>query len=345
MRLMSYIDKVKQGLDLSVSEAEQTLTIIMNGKALEEEIEDLLLSLSEKGEHVSELIGFAKAMRNHSIKIQLPVDDILDTCGTGGDGANIYNVSTAVAFVAASAGIPVAKHGNRAISSKSGSIDVLEALGIGLKIDQHKSKQLFKATNLLFMFAQQHHPAMRFVAPIRSKLKKRTIFNMLGPLTNPAGAKNQVIGVYSEQLTKKIGEALLQLQCQRGLVVHSSSGLDELSIDGKNIVTEIINQKLQTYHIFPEDVGLRTSNLSNISGGTAIENAEAILAIFKGKLGPDRDILVFNAGAALYAANKTNSIADGVRLAEQLIDSKAVYDKYNLYQKLSSQLQLEGAIS
>ncbi len=333
--LKPYLDKINEQIDLTAEEASETLSLIMEGKANDQEIEQLLLGLAAKGERVSELVGFAKAMRFHSIKASLGRDGILDTCGTGGDGGKTFNISTAVAFIAAAAGIPVAKHGNRAVSGKSGSIDVLEALGIEIDISPLMFQQLFRQTNLLFLFAQLHHPAMKYVAPIRKKLQRRTIFNMLGPLTNPAGAQYQMIGVYQEQLTDMLAETLQQLGCQRGMVVYSLSGLDELSIDGQNKVTEIIDGKINSYLISPEDIGLRTYSIKDVQGGTPAENADIILRIFKGETGANRDIAVLNAGAAIYIANRSQSIAEGVKLAQQLLDSGSVYSNYQIYQNLS----------
>ncbi|OEF98716.1 anthranilate phosphoribosyltransferase [Desulfuribacillus alkaliarsenatis] len=345
--LKQFIEIIDTGTSLTSEQAEQALSIIMDGNADNNQIEHLLLSLSNKGEHITELVGFAKAMRAHSISVNLDNSNLLDTCGTGGDGGNIFNISTAVAFVAAAAGIPVAKHGNRAVSGKSGSVDVLEALGINIQLDQLQSQHIFNETNLVFLFAQQHHPTMKYVAPIRKKLQRRTIFNMVGPLTNPAGASYQIIGVYSESLAEQLGEALLELGGKQALIVHSHSGLDELSIDGANTIVEIRNGELRKYTITPEEVGLQKGPLCEVSGGSAKENAETIVDVFRGtNKGVDRDMLVFNAGAALYIADKCKSIAEGVQLVEMLLDSKQVYKKYQQYKQLSNQfIGTEGAIS
>ncbi|OEH85922.1 anthranilate phosphoribosyltransferase [Desulfuribacillus stibiiarsenatis] len=333
-----YLERIKSGKDLTEVEAQSALSHIMEGKATEQEIEDLLINLSSKGESIEEIIGFARAMRQYSIKVDLGTTELLDTCGTGGDGGKIFNVSTAVAIIAAAAGVAVAKHGNRAISGKSGSIDVLEQLGIAIDLDVAELKTIFMQTNLAFLFALHHHPAMKYVGPVRKKLKKRTIFNMLGPITNPAGANYQLIGVYSEELTDKIATALLKLGCRKGLIVHSYSGLDELSIDGPTKVTEINNGNLSSFNIEPTQVGLQQSLLHEISGGTPEENANIIRKILEGEKGPNRDIVLFNAGAALYTSNHSTSIEAGVELAARIIDEGIAWTKLNQYIQISNEL-------
>ncbi len=333
--LTQYLNKLRSAQHLTEQEASDTLCMIMDGKVDDLQIEQILAALSDKGEHVDELVGFAKTMREHSVKAILGREHILDTCGTGGDGGKTFNISTAVAFIAAAAGVPVAKHGNKAVSGKTGSVDVLEALGIEIDVDPIFFNEIFKQTNLLFLHAQLHHPAMRYVAPIRKRLQRRTIFNMIGPLTNPAGASHQIIGVYHEELTEKVGTALQRLGCRRGMVVHSQSGLDELSLDGENKITEIFGEKLYSYRLLPEEVGLSRYPLQDIAGGDAGENAEIIRNIFRGATGAKRDIVVLNAGAALYIADKSPSVAEGVKQAERLLDSGEVYRVYESYRRLA----------
>jgi len=317
------IDTVASGHDLSADEAAEVLAIIMAGDASEAQIAGLLIALRTKGETVGELAGLARTMRALATPVSTSRSDLVDTAGTGG-GRPTFNVSTTAALIAAGAGCAVAKHGNRSATSRSGSADVLEALGVRIDLEPEAVGQCIDDVGFGFMFAPRHHQATRFVVPVRKELAVRTIFNFLGPLTNPAGARRQVIGVSDPGYVKTMAGALAVLGVQRALVVASEDALDELSISAPTTVVEVDGGELHTYSVRPEDVGLTTSaDPDATAGGSPEDNAATTRAIFGGEQGPRRDIAVFNAGAAIYAAGAADDLAAGVAAAQAAIDDGA----------------------
>jgi anthranilate phosphoribosyltransferase len=286
--------------------------------------------LRTKGETVEELVGFARAMRRHAAPIfaegSRPEELLVDTCGTGGDASGTFNISTAAAFVAAGAGVRVAKHGNRSISSKCGSADVLEALGISLDVPPESIGAAIQEIGIGFLYAPAMHTAMRHAMPARRRLG-RTAFNLLGPLTNPAGARAQVVGVFSDKVVEKVALVLAELGVDRAFVVHGAGGLDEISMAGETLVGEVRHDTVRLYEVAPEDFGLERAPIDTISGGDAIHNAGLIRAILSGEKGPRRDIVVANATAALVAAGLSADFLEGAQMAAQSIDSGAAQQK------------------
>jgi anthranilate phosphoribosyltransferase len=300
---------------------------IMDGKATAAQIGAFLAALRLKGEQVEEIIGFAQAMRERAVRVPLQADGLIDTCGTGGDGSNTFNISTAAAIVAASGGVKVAKHGNRAVSSKSGSADVLEALGIPITMSPEGAAACLRIANLCFLFAPLYHQAMVHAAGPRRELAVRTVFNLLGPLTNPAGAKRQLMGVYDAALLPTVAEVLRELGVERALVVAGEDGLDELTVTGASRVAELRDGTVTTYEITPEQFGLKRHPLEELRGGDAHFNASIIREVFAGKRNAARDIVLLNAGAILYLADRVESIGAGVIRAAELIDHGEVQRK------------------
>ncbi|WP_073152704.1 anthranilate phosphoribosyltransferase [Seinonella peptonophila] len=315
------IQKVISGQHLTRQEARQFMHQMMNGEWTNVQVASLLTALRIKEETAEELIGFAEGMRSYAIKVEHSLVDAVDTCGTGGDGANTFNISTAAAFVAAAAGVPIAKHGNRAASSKCGSVDVLEALGMNVAHDAQMARQMLQETNICFLFAPLYHQAMKHVMPTRKELGFRTCFNLLGPLTNPANVKRQLLGVFDHSLTPIIAEALVGLGVERALVVASLDGLDELTVSGSTRVSEVRNGQIFNYLLSPEEVGLSSHPLEALKGGDAKQNAEIIRRVLEGENGAPRDIVVFNAGAVLYLADRVGSVQEGVSEAQKIIDT------------------------
>ncbi|MDQ0188545.1 anthranilate phosphoribosyltransferase [Alicyclobacillus cycloheptanicus] len=316
------LKSVARGETLDETRAESFMNLLMEGQTTPVQTAGLLAAMAVRGETVEEIVGFARAMRNHSLRLNAP-DRVIDTCGTGGDGADTFNISTASAFVCAAAGAPVAKHGNRAVSSRSGSADVLQALGAEINLDVSAAELCLRDVNLCFLFAQSYHPAMKYAAEPRKQLGFRTIFNILGPLTNPANAKRQVVGVFQPSLVPKVAHALLRLGSEHALVVHGAGGLDEISIAGETRVAEVKDGEVREYTIHPEMFGLPISDLSHVVGGDARENAEIIRALLAGERSPRRDIVLLNAGAALYVAGRVATLQDGVIRAAETIDAGA----------------------
>ncbi|MGV3719556.1 MAG: anthranilate phosphoribosyltransferase [Actinomycetota bacterium] len=281
-----------------------------------------------KGETADEITGFAHGMREHAVRVSPHCERLVDTCGTGGGSVSTFNISTTAAFVVAGAGVSVAKHGNRAITSACGSADVLEALGVRIDLTPEQICRCVEEIGIGFLFAQAHHPAMRHVGPIRKELPFRTIFNCLGPLTNPAGARSQVVGVYEPRLVPLVGEALQKLGCDRALVAHGRDSLDELSTLGETFIAEVTPHGVACYDITPEDVDLTRATAADLApGATARENAEITRAILAGLPGPRRDIVLLNAAAALFAAGWTESLLLGIPQAAEAIDSGAAQGK------------------
>lgn len=338
MTITEAIKKVVDRANLSVEEAEAVLEQIMTGQATDAQTGSLLTALRMKGETVEELTGFARVMRakaeavNPQSRVSAGLggterEALIDTCGTGGDVSGSFNVSTATAFVVAGAGVRVAKHGNRSVSSKCGSADVVEALGIKIDLPPDRIALCIDQVGIGFLHAPLLHQAMKYVAPARKQMGIRTIFNLLGPLTNPARANTQVIGVYAPHLTELLAEVLARLGSARALVVHGLDGLDEISISGESKVTELKDGRVSTYTIRPEDFGLARASLKDIQGGDAAHNAAIICDVLAGRPGPRRDIVLLNASAALLASSKVGDMEEGVRLAAHAIDSRAAYEK------------------
>lgn len=325
--------------DLSYAMAEAVMDEIMSGKASDIHMGAYLTALRMKGETIEEITASAAGMRQHCKRL-LHEQEVLEIVGTGGDEANTFNISTTASIVVSSAGIPVAKHGNRGVSSKSGAADVLEALGVNINIEPEQSAKILKEINLCFMFAQKYHSAMRFVAPVRKELGIRTIFNILGPLGNPAGANMQLLGVYEEALVKPLAEVMGNLGVTRGMVVYGQDKIDEISLSAPTTVCEIRDGKVTSYVIRPEDVGLTTCKKEDLIGGDPRENAQITLDILNGKKGPKRDAVLLNAGACIYIKEDGITLKEGVRRAAELIDSKQALRQLERFIELSEEEQV-----
>src|SRR5688572_2278344 len=310
--------------DLTRSESRDAFLHVMSGEASDAQIGGLLVGLAAKGTTVDELVGAATVMREKVVPVSCDNDCvILDTCGTGGDVRGTFNISTAAALVVAAAGVKVVKHGNRSASSKSGSADVLERLGVKLELTPAQLRRCLDEANICFAFARSHHPAMKFVGPARSSLGIPTIFNLLGPLTNPAGAKHQLLGVFAPELTDRLATVLKELGSERAWVVHADDGLDELSTLGTTRVSELQGGEVRTWHVDPKDLGLAYARLSDLQVDSVEESADVISRILIGEQGPPRDITVLNAAAAPVVAGAADSLQDGVARAEDAIDTGA----------------------
>lgn len=321
------IIKLSKKQDLAYAEAEAVMDEIMSGQATPVQMSAYLTALSLKGETIDEITASAAGMRAHCIKL-LHNLDVLEIVGTGGDGSNSFNISTTSSLVIAAGGVPVAKHGNRAASSKSGAADVLEVLGVKITLTPERSAEILKKINICFLFAQNYHIAMKYVAPIRKELGIRTVFNILGPLSNPAGANMELMGVYDQSLVEPLAQVMANLGVDRGMVVYGQDSLDEISMCASTSVCEIRDGKFTSYEITPEQFGYERCEKGALTGGTPAENAEITKAILKGEeKGPKRQAVCLNAGAALYIAGKAASIEEGVKLAESLIDSGAALKK------------------
>ena len=321
------IIKLSKKQDLAYAEAEAVMDEIMSGQATPVQMSAYLTALALKGETIDEITASAAGMRAHCIKL-LHNLDVLEIVGTGGDGSNSFNISTTSSLVIAAGGVPVAKHGNRAASSKSGAADVLEALGVKITLTPERSAEILKKINICFLFAQNYHIAMKYVAPIRKELGIRTVFNILGPLSNPAGANMELMGVYDQSLVEPLAQVMANLGVNRGMVVYGQDSLDEISMCAPTSVCGIRDGKFTSYEITPEQFGYERCEKGALTGGTPAENAEITKAILKGEeKGPKRQAVCLNAGAALYIAGKAASIEEGVKLAESLIDSGAALKK------------------
>ena len=321
------IAEVVSGRSLDWVEATAVMRQVMEGEATPAQIAGLLVALRMKGETSDELAGFAEAMLSHAIRIESDAE--LDTCGTGGDGSHTFNISTAVAFVAAGAGVRVAKHGNRAMSSMCGSADVLGELGVRLDLEPRAIERCIREVGIGFMFAPAFHPAMKYAAAPRREIGVRTMFNILGPLCNPAGARAQLLGVADETLVERMATVLFRLGFGRAMVVSGEDGLDELTLSGASLVCELRDERLQTYEVAPEDYGLPRASVEELVGGTVEENARILREVLTGSMGPRRNVVLLNAGAALYVAGAAGSIEDGVSLATTSIDSGRAVAKLN----------------
>lgn len=320
------IKKIMERIDLTETETREVFGEIMSGKVTSEEIAHFLKALREKGETVEEITGAAKVMLERSVRVDAGVD-LIDTCGTGGSGANTFNISTTAAFVVAGCGVKVAKHGNRSASNQCGSADVLEALGVKLELSPETVRKSILDIGVGFMYAPLFHSAMKHAIKPRRDIGGRTIFNILGPLSNPARATSQVIGVYDDKLTEVLAHALKNLGAKKALVICGMDKLDEITITAETKVTELKDGKIKTYYISPEEFGMKRASLADIKGGSSGENAEITLSILKGERGPRRDIVLLNAAAALVVASKAKDFKEGIKLAEGAIDSGKALEK------------------
>jgi anthranilate phosphoribosyltransferase len=316
------IDAVSSGEHLTADHASAALAEIMEGRAGEVQTAAFLIALRAKGETVAELVGLARTMRELAAEVEVERGDLVDTAGTGG-GPTTFNISTTAALVAAGAGCAVAKHGNRSATSHSGSADVLEALDVNIDLGPDAVARCIEEIGFGFMFAPRHHAAMKHVVPVRKELAVRTIFNFLGPLTNPAGARRQLLGVSDRHYQETIAEALVALECDRALVVRSEDGVDEVAISGRTRVVEVKDGRTEEWFIAPGDVGMEPAPVETIAGGTPDENAAVVRAVLDGEPGPAHDVAVLNAGAAILAAGAADDLADGVEQAAEAIDSGA----------------------
>jgi len=323
MNVQEALARLLDGHDLSRGEARSVMNEIMGGEVTPAQIGGFLVALRLKGESVDEIAGCAEAMREHVLAVRPDREDLVDTAGTGGDGASTINISTAAALVAAAAGAGVAKHGNRAVSSASGSADVLEALGFRLELPPARIERSIDELGFGFLFAPTHHPAMRHAAPVRRELAARTVFNVLGPLTNPAGARAQVVGVYAPELVRTIAEVLAQLGAARAFVVHGAGGIDELSPAGTNIVCEVVDGDVREREIDPLELGVPRCDPDDLRGGSPDENAAAIRAVFEGETGGRRSAVLLNAAGAIAASGHAHDLQDGLGLAKDALDSGA----------------------
>lgn len=329
------IIKLTNKENLSYEEAKAVMHEIMSGEASDVQKSAYLTALTMKGETIDEVTGSAEEMRNHAVQLSHE-GDVLEIVGTGGDKSDSFNISTTSSLVIASAGVPVAKHGNRAASSKSGAADVLESLGVNITISPQKSAELLQNIGICFLFAQSYHTAMKYVGPIRKELGIRTIFNILGPLANPASANLQVMGVYDESLVEPLAKVLSNLGVKRALVVYGQDRLDEISASAETSVCEVKDGTFKSYTISPEQFGLTRCKKEELTGGTPDENAAITKAVLAGEQGARRTAVVLNAGAGLYVAGKADSIEAGVRLAEELIDSGKAEKKLEEFVKYSN---------
>jgi len=332
--------KVIKGEDLDFDTAKAVMGEMMDGTATHAQMGAFLTALRMKGESIDEITGSALAMREKSLHLNQEVLDVMDIVGTGGDEVGTFNISTTTAFVVAAGGVPVAKHGNRSVSSKSGAADVLEKLGINIAISAEHSREILEEINLCFMFAQTYHSSMKHCAPVRREMGVRTIFNILGPLANPAGANMQLMGVYDENLVEPLAKVLSNLGVQRGMVVHGCDGLDEATLTTRTKVCEIEKGVLRSYYIDPEELGLKRCTLAELIGGDAEENAKITRSILNGtEQGAKRDIVILNAALCLYLAGKAVTIKNAIPLAQELIDSGAAVNILEEFARLSNEVK------
>ncbi len=327
MTIQEALAQLLEGRDLTRGEARDVMNQIMSGEATPAQMGGFLVALRLKGERAEEIAGCAEAMREHVLSVRPRREDLVDTAGTGGDGARTFNISTAAALVAAAAGAGVAKHGNRAVSSASGSADVLEALGFRLDLRPAQIERSIDELGFGFLFAQAHHPAMRHAAPVRRELATRTVFNVLGPLTNPAGARAQVVGVYAPELVETIASVLATLGARRAFVVHGAGGIDELSPAGPNLVCEVVDRDVTRREIDPQDFGVLRCSSADLAGGTPEENAVVVREILAGARGAKRDAVLLNAAGAVAAAGHAADLEEGYRLAAEAVDSGAAAER------------------
>lgn len=321
------IAKLVKRADLTTTEIELTMEEIMTGQASAAQIASFLTALRMKGETIDEIVGAASIMRKHATKINTKHPVVLDTCGTGGDEAQTFNISTIAAFVVAGAGIPVAKHGNRCVSSRCGSADLLKALGVNIEVEEHIVSKCLDEVGIGFLFAPMLHKAMQYAIGPRREIGVRTIFNMLGPMTNPAGATHQLLGVYDGRLAEPVAKALGKLGSKHALVVHGEDGLDEVTTTDDTQISELKDGRVKNFKISPADFGIKKALLEDLMGGDPDHNAKIAADVLNGKKGPHYDIVILNAGCAIYASDKAADIGEGIKTAEESIASKAALKK------------------
>ncbi len=334
--IQTAISKVIEGENLSESEMVDTMNQIMTGGASDAQIGSFITGLRMKGETIEEITGAARVMREKALKVRALGDNIVDTCGTGGDRSGTFNISTTAAFIAAGAGLTVAKHGNRSVSSRSGSADVLKSLGVNLEVEVERVEECLSEIGIGFLFAPLLHSAMKYAIGPRREIAIRTIFNILGPLTNPAGAHCQVMGVYDENLTEDLANVLKNLGSRHAMVVHGNDGLDEITLSTTSRISELKDGKVTTFEFSPEEHGLTECTTNNLKGGDADENAVITLAILKGKKGAKRGVAVVNAAAAIITGGKAVNFKEGIKLAEESVDSGAALEKLEKLKKLTN---------
>jgi anthranilate phosphoribosyltransferase len=321
------LEKVVRHEDLTADEASAAMREVMEGRANPAALGALLSALVMKGERPSEIVGFARAMREHAVKLNAPVNDVFDTCGTGGDRSGTFNISSAAAIVIAAAGVAVAKHGNRSVSSRCGSADVFEALGVNIAAPPATVERTLRETGIAFFFARTFHPAMKHAAQTRTDLGIRTAFNLLGPLTNPAGATRQLVGVPRPELTELLARALMMLGSTRAWVVHGADGIDEVSTTGYTKVSECRDGAVNTFYVHPSDFGIVKADAAALKGGDAAENAAIVRDVLAGTRGPRRDVVLLNAGVALFVGGRVDTIKEGIAAAASAIDSGAARER------------------
>lgn len=320
------LEKLRRREDLTAAEASAAMTEIMEGRAAPAQIAGLLVGLSMKGERPVEIVGLARAMRAHAVKLGRTFRDVFDTCGTGGDRAGTFNVSSVAAVTVAACGVRVAKHGNRSVSSRCGSADMFESLGVNVAASPAVVERCLEEIGMAFFFAPVFHPSMRHAAQARRDLGVRTAFNLLGPLTNPAGATRQVVGVPRPELTELVARSLALLGSERAWIVHGADGLDEISTTGYTKVSECRDGVVNTFYVHPAEFGLPKASVDVLKGGDAAANAEIARRVLAGESGPARDIVLLNAGAALFVAGRTSSVRDGIAVAAEAIDAGRARD-------------------
>lgn len=330
------IAALAKGQNLSYEEAEKVMDEIMSGQATPVQMSAFLVAMSMKGETIEEITACAAGMRKHCIRL-LHQMDVLEIVGTGGDGANSFNISTVSSLVISAAGVPVAKHGNRAASSKCGAADVLEALGVKITISPEKSREILEKIGLCFLFAQNYHISMKYVAPVRKELSIRTIFNILGPLVNPAGANMELLGVYDEALVVPLANVLKNLGVKNAMVVYGQDCLDEISISAPTTVCEVRDGKLKSFVITPEQFGFERCKKEDLEGGTPEENAAIARAVLEGEKGPKRDAVLLNSAAALFIAKKAKTMEEGIAMAKEIIDSGLAKKQLEAFISLSNE--------
>jgi len=331
------INTLVRGNSLTMEQATDVMKEIMDGEATPAQFGSFVTALRLKGETVEEIAGMARVMREKSVPVSVS-GPLVDTCGTGGDASKTFNISTTAAFVVAGAGLKVAKHGNRGMSSGCGSADVLDALGVKIELGAPEVEKCLEYVGIGFMFAPIFHPAMKYAAPSRKEIGIRTVFNILGPMTNPAGAQSQLLGVFEESLVMKMAQVLCLLGCQHALVVHGEDGLDEITLGGKTTVCELKGEEISRYYIDPEDFGFPRTGLSSLRGGPPQENADILRRVLRGEKGPYRDIVLVNAAATLVAGDLAKDLEEGVRLASEAIDSGRAMEKLEGLITLSQQI-------
>jgi anthranilate phosphoribosyltransferase len=333
--IIAAIGKLVEQQNLTEDEAAQAMGQIMEGGATPAQIAAFLIALRIKGETIEEITGCARVMRQKATPIRAPFPNVIDTCGTGGDGSQTFNISTTAAFVVAGAGVPVAKHGNRAMSSRCGSADLLQALGVAIELSPEMAAKCLAEVGITFLFAPLFHSAMKYAIGPRREIGVRTIFNILGPLTNPAGAKHQLLGVSRQELAEPMARVLGNLGSRRALVVHGADGLDEITTSGETHITALDAGEIASYTIDPEQFGLRRAPLSALAGGEAQHNAEITMAVLQGKQGPQRDVVLLNAAAALAVAGAVPDLQAGLRCAAHAIDAGAALEKLRRLQRFT----------